>query len=47
MRWNPLKPGQHQYATDISWAKVQAQIISELYNKIGLTGEFYIYDKYK
>lgn len=47
MRWNPLKPGQHQYATDISWAKVQAQIISELYNKIGLTGEFYIYDKYR
>nr|DAZ23507.1 MAG TPA: Endolysin [Caudoviricetes sp.] len=47
MRWNPLKPGNHQYATDISWAKIQAQIISELYNKIGLSGEYFIYDKYK
>lgn len=47
MRWNPQRPGFHQYATDISWAKVQARIISDLYNKIGLTGKYYIYDKYK
>ncbi|MCU5745914.1 glucosaminidase domain-containing protein [Staphylococcus sp. SQ8-PEA] len=47
MRWNPKKPGTHQYATDISWAKVQAKIISAMYKAIGLKGEYFIYDQYK
>ncbi len=47
MRWNPKKPGTHQYATDISWAKVQAQMISAMYKEIGLTGDYFIYDQYK
>ena len=25
MRWNPLQPGIHQYATDIGWAFKQTQ----------------------
>ncbi|EGQ3927832.1 CHAP domain-containing protein [Staphylococcus pseudintermedius] len=47
MRWNPKKPGTHQYATDISWAKVQAKMISAMYKDIGLKGEYFIYDQYK
>ncbi len=27
MRWNPSKPGEHQYATDIAWAAKQAQTL--------------------
>ncbi|HAR6253206.1 TPA: CHAP domain-containing protein [Staphylococcus pseudintermedius] len=47
MRWNPKNPGTHQYATDISWAKVQAKMISAMYKEIGLSGEYFIYDQYK
>ncbi len=31
MLWNPQKPGEHQYATDISWAIKQAQKLSDMY----------------
>lgn len=27
MRWNPAKPGTHQYATDVAWAAKQAQTL--------------------
>ncbi len=27
MRWNPGKPGTHQYATDVAWAAKQAQTL--------------------
>jgi beta-N-acetylglucosaminidase len=27
MRWNPSKPGTHQYATDVAWAQKQAQTL--------------------
>lgn len=30
MRWNPLSPGSHQYATDIGWAVKQAYIIAKI-----------------
>ena len=33
MRWNPAKPGTHQYATDVAWATKQAQMIKRLYSK--------------
>lgn len=29
MRWNPSKPGTHQYATDIAWAAKQAQTLQK------------------
>ena len=32
MRWNPDKPGEHQYATDISWATAQARIIKSMFD---------------
>lgn len=31
MRWNPVKPGSHQYATDIGWASKQNNYIRQLY----------------
>ncbi|SDQ14377.1 SH3 domain-containing protein [Virgibacillus salinus] len=34
MRWNPDKPGDHQYATDVAWAVSQTSNISNLYNLI-------------
>lgn len=32
MRWNPERPGIHQYATDIGWAVKQTSRIKALYN---------------
>ena len=34
MRWNPVKPGQHQYATDIGWASKQTSYIRQLYAQV-------------
>lgn len=34
MRWNPNMPGNHQYATDIGWAKKQVPNIKKLYDLI-------------
>ncbi|PKG22098.1 PA14 domain-containing protein [Niallia nealsonii] len=34
MRWNPLNPGVHQYATDIGWASKQVNKISSLYGML-------------
>jgi beta-N-acetylglucosaminidase len=31
MRWNPNKPAQHQYATDIAWASKQARDMSGMF----------------
>nr|WP_249669898.1 glucosaminidase domain-containing protein [Polycladospora coralii] len=31
MRWNPLNPGTHQYATDIAWASKQANKLADIY----------------
>ena len=31
MRWNPEKPAEHQYATDIAWASKQAKSISSMF----------------
>ena len=47
MRWNPRHPGNHQYATDVRWAQVQAATIKNLYDKIGIKGEHFIRDRYK
>lgn len=32
MRWNPETPGEHQYATDISWAVQQAVSIERIFS---------------
>ncbi|TWT03569.1 SH3 domain-containing protein [Planomicrobium sp. CPCC 101079] len=34
MRWNPAKPGDHQYATDIGWAVKQTARIEQLYKLV-------------
>lgn len=31
MRWNPVKPGTHQYASDIGWATKQLDDLIEMY----------------
>ncbi|EHJ08469.1 glucosaminidase domain-containing protein [Staphylococcus simiae] len=46
MRWNPSHPGTHQYATDIDWANINAQIIKGLYDKIGEVGKYFDIPKY-
>ncbi len=47
MRWNPQRPGTHQYATDIRWCQHQASTIYHLYKKIGLKGMYFLRDRYK
>jgi uncharacterized protein (TIGR02594 family) len=32
MRWNPAKPGQHQYATDLKWALAQSSTYKKFYD---------------
>ncbi|WP_165442840.1 glucosaminidase domain-containing protein [Senegalia massiliensis] len=34
MRWNPSRPGTHQYATDIGWAYKQIYYIKSLYDDL-------------
>ncbi len=34
MRWNPQKPGTHQYATDIGWASKQVNNLKKLYDSL-------------
>ncbi|WP_026884439.1 glucosaminidase domain-containing protein [Clostridium akagii] len=34
MRWNPASPGNHQYATDVSWAYSQISNIKKLVNMV-------------
>ena len=34
MRWNPKKPGTHQYATDIGWAAKQVNNLKKLYDSL-------------
>lgn len=34
MRWNPERPGSHQYSTDIGWAVKQTTSISNLYKAL-------------
>ncbi|MGX9806591.1 SH3 domain-containing protein [Exiguobacterium acetylicum] len=34
MRWNPMNPGRHQYATDMGWAAKQTTRIYDLYQQM-------------
>lgn len=47
MRWNPKKPGVHQYATDIKWAQSNARIIADFYEELKTEGKYYTVYKYK
>ena len=47
MRWNPSKPGTHQYATDINWANVNAQVLKGFYDTMGEVGKYYEIPVYK
>lgn len=47
MRWNPEKPGVHQYATDIKWAQSNARIIADFYNELKTEGKYYTVYKYQ
>lgn len=38
MRWNPMSPGDTQYATDIQWAAANANYIAGFYNRLGIDG---------
>lgn len=42
MRWNPKKPGTHQYATDVAWAQKQASVLKSLVE--GLTSSDVLFD---
>lgn len=41
MRWNPDRPGTHQYATDINWANVNAEGLKYLYDQINSVGKYF------
>lgn len=46
MRWNPDRPGTHQYATDVAWASKQAKTLYNMFNAFPnaqLSFEFPIY----
>ncbi|WP_251519725.1 MULTISPECIES: glucosaminidase domain-containing protein [Staphylococcus] len=47
MRWNPKNPGEHQYATDIKWAKSNAKIMADFYDNMKTEGKYYKYFVYK
>lgn len=47
MRWNPKDPGEHQYATDINWAKSNATIIADFYKDIKTEGKYFNWYVYK
>lgn len=34
MKWNPEKPGTHQYATHVAWAQSQTNRIANIYNNV-------------
>lgn len=36
IRWNPGRPGLHQYATDIGWASKQTGFIRQLYQQVNI-----------
>ncbi|AVP37353.1 autolysin [Staphylococcus felis] len=47
MRWNPKNPGEHQYATDINWAKSNASIIASFYKDMKTEGKYFNWYVYK
>ncbi|WP_230200226.1 SH3 domain-containing protein [Bacillus niameyensis] len=46
MRWNPVKPGDHQYATDIAWAVKQTSNLKKIYDLLDRYVLFFDVPKY-
>lgn len=45
MRWNPEKPGTHQYATDVGWATKQTKRIKEMFDLVkGMGGHPLVFE---
>ncbi|UTH14910.1 N-acetylglucosaminidase [Macrococcus equipercicus] len=47
MRFNPVNPGHHQYATDVMWAYHNARQMAAYYKKMDLEGRFFTRYYYK
>ncbi len=47
MRFNPVNPGHHQYATDVRWAHHNARSIADDYKKLKLKGKYFTTYEYK
>ncbi|MDJ1156285.1 N-acetylglucosaminidase [Macrococcus caseolyticus] len=47
MRFNPVNPGHHQYATDVRWAHHNARSIADDYKKLKLRGRYFTTYAYK
>ncbi|MCU7558211.1 N-acetylglucosaminidase [Macrococcus capreoli] len=47
MRFNPVSPGKHQYATDVRWAHHNAMGIARDYKKLNLEGKYFTRYYYK
>lgn len=47
MRFNPVSPGRHQYATDVRWAYHNAHQMAVYYKKLHLKGTFFTRYYYK
>jgi mannosyl-glycoprotein endo-beta-N-acetylglucosaminidase len=47
MKWNPQKPGVHQYATDMGWAYKQVSNIKKIYDLLDTYILVYDVPKYK
>lgn len=47
MRFNPLHPGEHQYATDVRWAHHNARGIAKDYQRLKLEGKYFTRYHYK
>lgn len=47
MRWNPAKPGTHQYATDVGWAVKQVTRIHQMYQLLDSYTLYYDVPVYK
>lgn len=47
MRWNPDKPGIHQYATDIDWAQAQAKTLKSMFDAFPNAELYYEIPLYK
>lgn len=47
MRFNPVNPGRHQYATDVRWAHHNARSIAADYKKLKLKGKYFTTYTYK
>ncbi len=47
MRWNPEAPGTNQYATDIRWAVIIADIMAAHYDAYGFETDAFKFTKYQ